>query len=273
MKLETNKIVDYVLKKFEIDISIYDDKYIKKILEDNMEKIGLETLDDLIIYIDRSEENFYNFYSSFLNNYSIFFRDEMAFAVLYNKILPQIIHSIKNDEELRIWSVGCSNGQEAYSLAIICDELKSKFNLEFNYRIIATDISITDLEKAKRGIYKASDMQNTKYKYMISYFDNISDEYHVKNQIKKNVYFSEYDIVTCKNKYPPESIYGNFDIVICNNLLIYYNDEIKKEIVQKLISAVKVDGYLVTSEAEIDYVSRITKEEMISCQTSVLIKT
>ncbi len=91
--------------------------------------------------------------------------------------------------------------------------------------------------------------------------------------IGQYLYFSEYNVVTSKSKYPPESIFGNFDLVICNNLLIYYNNKVKQDIVEKLLSSVRVDGYFITSEVEIDYVTRITKEETVLFQSPVLKKT
>jgi chemotaxis methyl-accepting protein methylase len=249
--------VNFVLNRFEIDISIFDNQYISKMIESSLDKLNIKTVDGLIDYLNSNGNHFLEFYNSFLNGYSVFFREDLTYSVLYSKVLPNLIDNLKSDEELRIWSVGCSKGQEPYSIAILCEELKLKHDLDFNYRIIATDISIVALDKAEKGIFNEIDIQNTKFKYLISYFDKVSDEYHIKNQIKKNVYFSEYNIVTSKSKYPPESIFGNFDIVICNNLLIYYRNEVKHDIVEKLFSSVRVDGYFITSEAEIDYVTSV----------------
>jgi chemotaxis methyl-accepting protein methylase len=273
MNLTSRKLVNFVLNRFEIDISIFDDQYISKMIESSLDKFNIKTVDGLIDYLNANGNHFLEFYNLFLNGYSFFFREDLTYSILYSKVLPKLADNLKSDEELRIWSVGCSKGQEPYSIAILCEELKLKHDLDFNYRIIATDISKAALDKAEKGIYNISDMQNTKYKHLISYFNKVSDEYHIKKQIKKNVYFSEYNVVTSKSKYPPESIFGNFDIVICNNLMIYYNNEVKHDIVERLFSSVRVEGYFITSEAEIDYVTRITKEEKALCQSPVLQKT
>lgn len=272
MNSNSKKLVNFILNRFEIDISIFDEQYILKMIESSLGKYNIETVDGLIAYFNVNENCFMAFYNSFLNGYSLFFREEFTYAILYSKVLPKLIDNLKSGEELRIWSVGCSKGQEPYSIAILCEALKQRYKVDFKYRIFATDISISALNKAEKGIYSISDMQNTKYKYLISYFNKVSDEYHIKKEIKKNVYFSEYNVVTSKSKYPPASIFGNLDIVICNNLLIYYNNEVKKDIIEKLFSSVKIDGYFITSESEIDYVTGIIKEETVLCQSSVFKK-
>jgi len=272
MNLATRKLVSFVLNRYNIDISIFDEHYILKMIESSLDKLNIKTIDEFIDYLDSKKDRFIEFYNSFLNGYSLFFREDLTYSILYSIVLPQLIDKLKSDEELRIWSVGCSKGQEPYSIAILCEELKLKHALDFNYRIFATDISKSALTKAEKGIYTISDMLNTKYKHLNAYFNRVSDEYHIKNEIKRNVYFSEYDVVTNKSKYPPESIFGNLDIVICNNVLIYYNNEVKQDIVEKLFSSVRIGGYFITSEAEIDYVARITKAETVLYQSPILKK-
>jgi chemotaxis methyl-accepting protein methylase len=186
--------------------------------------------------------------------------------------LPQLIDGIQSDQTLRIWSVGCSKGQEPYSIAILCEELKLKHALDFKYQIFATDISESSLYKAQKGIYKIRDISNMKYKYLKTYFTQRSDEYYVKDEIKKHVYFYEHNIVTSKSEFLPDSISGKLDIVICNNLLIYYNNEVKQDIVEELFMSIRKGGYFVTSESEIDYVSRITKVKPMLNQSAILKK-
>lgn len=272
MNLASRKLVSFVLNRYDIDISIFDDKYVLKMIESSLDKLKIKTVAGFVDYLNLNTDHFLEFYNSFLNGYSLFFREDLTYSILYSIVLPQLIDNLKSDEELRIWSVGCSKGQEPYSIAILCEELKLKHTYDFNYRIFATDISKSALYKAEKGIYSINDMLNIKYRHLISYFTKVSDEYHIKNEIKKNVYFSEYNVVTSKNKYPSDIIFGNLDIVICNNLLIYYNDEVKQDIVEKLFSSVRVDGYFITSEVEKDYVARITKAESLLYQSPILKK-
>lgn len=272
MNLASKKLVSFVLNRYEIDISIFDDQYILKTIESSLNKFNIETIDGFIEFLNSKEDRFLEFYNSFLNGYSLFFREDLTYSLLYSIVLPELIDNLKNDEELRIWSVGCSKGQEPYSIAILCEALKLKFAHNFNYRIFATDVSKSALYKAEAGVYSIGDLINTKYKYLNMYFTKISDAYHINNEIKKHVYFSEYNVVTSKSKYPPESIFGNLDIVICNNLLIYYNNEVKEDIVEKLFSSVRLDGYFITSETEIEYAAGITKAKSALYPSSILKK-
>ncbi len=132
-----------------------------------MGKFNIKTVDGFIDDLNSNDNHFIEFYNSFLNGYSFFFREDLTYSILSSQVLPTLIDHLKSDEELRIWSVGCSKGQEPYSIAILCEELKLKYDSDFKYRIIATDISQSSLDKAQKGIYTTSDMLNTKYKQLI----------------------------------------------------------------------------------------------------------
>ncbi len=271
LDIEIDKLNNYILNQYNIDISIFDKSYVKKMIQSNMNENSLLLFDEFISFLSVFD-NFTKFHYSFLNGYSLFFREDLTYSILYSKILPLLISNLSNNEELRIWSVGCSKGQEPYSIAMLCEEIKQKFDLKFKYRIISTDVSKSSLEYARKGIYCKRDLSNIKLGFIDKFFNETKNSYEVIDSIKRNVHFSEYNVVTSKSKYPAESIYGNFDILMCSNLLIYYNEKVQQDIVEKLYSAVKLDGYFITSETEIEYVKKIINEVSDVFQSPILKK-
>ena len=151
---------------------------------------------------------------------------------------------------LRVWSAGCSTGQEAYSIAMMLENELEKGRKAFRYRIIATDISESALELANKGVYREEAIQNIRARDINRFFERDIENYTVCERLKRNVSFSRYDLLDPFSANPQESIFGNFDLVICSNVLFYFEKEHQRFILGKLVNALVGNGYLITGEAE-----------------------
>ncbi len=170
-------------------------------------------------------------------NVSEFFRDLPHFKLLREKILPPML---QRNLTLNIWSAGCSNGAEVYSVAIILNRL-SPYR---THRILATDIDSKIISHAVAGgPYKASDIRNVPKDWVDKYFKVNNDTYWVKEDIRKKVTFKEHDLT----RDPFES---NFDLIICRNVVIYFSEEIKKNLRKKFFEALKPNGILFIGATE-----------------------
>jgi len=152
--------------------------------------------------------------------------------------------------EIRVWSTACAKGQEPYSVAILFEELKVKLGTTIPYRIFGTDISEYALTLAHKGVYDFNDVEKVKLKDVEHYFTKIDNAYLLKDTVKKHVHFSKLDLVDEKSLHPIDGIYGGFDIIFCCNVLIYYQPKQQKIIIDKLIGALAVNGFLIIGEAE-----------------------
>jgi chemotaxis protein methyltransferase CheR len=170
-------------------------------------------------------------------NVSEFFRDLPHFRMLQEKILPPML---QHNLTLNIWSAGCSNGAEVYSVAIILNRL-SPYR---THRILATDIDSNILNQAiEGGPYKDSEIRNVPKDQVDKYFDAVNDAFWIKNDIRKKVIFKEHDL-TC------DPFENNFDLIICRNVVIYFSDEIKKMLRRKFPDALKINGILFIGATE-----------------------
>jgi chemotaxis methyl-accepting protein methylase len=167
-----------------------------------------------------------------------------------NSHTPSPTHSRTRKRELRIWSAACAAGQEAYSLAILLEELKSDYGNRFSYRIFATDQDESQVNAARNGQYHAVALNNLSLKRVGQWFTRKGETYTVKAELKKNMDFSVFDLFSENLSSPPGSIFGDFDLVFCANLLFYYKKEYRKIILEKTGKSLAAGGFLVLGEVE-----------------------
>jgi chemotaxis protein methyltransferase CheR len=163
-----------------------------------------------------------------------------------------------HNRELRIWSAACAAGQEAYSIAILCDEISKKQKSDVHFRIFATDKSETELQKAQEGVYAADAMKKVTLERFKKYFSSKGEMYAVNSQIRNYIDFSTFDLLGEESLCPPTSIFGGFDIVICANLLFYYKPEFQKHILDKADNCLAKKGWLIVGDAEKEIAENFT---------------
>jgi chemotaxis methyl-accepting protein methylase len=184
--------------------------------------------------------------------YSEFFRSPLTFALLEQWVLPGLAaaRGTRRPQELRVWSAGCAAGQEAWSIAILLEELAAARAEAFSFRVIATDISKPALALAREGVYNRGAMRNVALKHIGRYFVVEDGNYTVVPALRARVDFSTYDLLDERSVCPPESLYGDFDLILCCNVLLYYQPKARQVILDKLGRALSPGGYCATGETE-----------------------
>jgi chemotaxis protein methyltransferase CheR len=179
-----------------------------------------------------------------------FFRQKKSFEVLKEHILPQLIRSRRGSgQHLRIWSVGCSTGEEAYSLAILFSKLIPD-RKDWNIRILATDINPRFLKKASEGVYSEWSFRDTPQWVKERYFKKRDDSlFEIISPIKEMVTFSYHNLA--EDTYPSILNSTNaMDIIFCRNVLMYFAPERAKQVIDKLYHSLVDDGWLIVSPSE-----------------------
>lgn len=252
MEHEPREIVTFMALAHGRDLSIYDESYLAQALEKRRLAAGCKSVAEYRGLLSGCEEAEV-FYHSLNIAYSEFFRSPLVFALLEQQILPGLV--LKKDtagkrSEIRIWSAACAAGQEAYSCAMLIEELSATRDSAAPYRIFASDLSEAELETARRGVYHEAAVQNVRLKQIHNFFTRQGDHYTVRAALREHIEFSCYDLLDRESVCPPASIFGDFDIIFCSNLLFYYRDEIQRVILDKMRQSLAPGGYLVTGEAE-----------------------
>ena len=254
------------------DISVFESSFLINTLNKRKAELNLKDTVEFFNLLKSDSEESKAFFQSLSIKYSDFFRESIAFSMLEKYVLPKVISQIRKGQEIRIWSVGCAYGQEPYSLAMLLSDLVESEKKEVRYRIFATDISEQAVNRGTMGIFNHDAVRNVKLYQLEKYFIKQENAYAVIPQIKNNINFSYYDILDKTTNYPPETIYGDFNIIMCCNLLIYYNQENKKKIIEKLRKALLPGGYLITGDVVKKCVEDMTKQKAVNASGPVFFK-
>jgi chemotaxis protein methyltransferase CheR len=178
-------------------------------------------------------------------NETSFFRDYEPFEVMKTTLLPEVIGKRSKEKRLTIWSAATSTGQEPYS---ICMMLRDNFPqlTGWDIKIIGTDINRAVLHKAQQGIYSHFEInRGLPATSLIKHFDKKDKEWQIKPEIRKMVEFSELNLI---KPFPPTL--PRFDFIFLRNVLIYFDKETKRSILEKVRGVLKNDGYLFLGASE-----------------------
>lgn len=256
-------------EKRGFDFSGYRKPMLERRFKKRLFATSKENYTDYYNYLLENEDELDNIIDVLTISVSHFFRNPLAFEVLQDYIFPKIILDKKatTNNNIRVWSAGCSEGQEPYSLSIALDEYLKKEKLNYEQVVFATDIDKLALTKAAEGIYKENNVLNVKHGTLKNYFIEENNSFKISDDIRNNVKFSIFDLTNETKSYPTDSIYGGFDIVSCRNVLIYFNFNIQKIIIEKLYNSLNPGGFLLLGESESvseKFKSKFVKETNLS---------
>ncbi len=235
------QIADILLKGQQFNLDGYKDLCIKRRIAARIRAINCY---DTATYTELLQ-NDTNEQTQLLATLSIhvsqFFRNPTLFNVLENRILPELLQSSRDNlGKIRIWSVGCANGEEPYSVALLCHKQHRKGD---SLAIIGTDLSPKALTRAKRGLFPAERTNGVPSEMLQKFFSPQEQHYQLDDQIRKRVQFFRHDILTDKPFY-------RADLILCRNLLIYFSREQQRQVLEELAAALLPGGYLVLGRAE-----------------------
>lgn len=194
---------------------------------------------------DTTGEAAVSFINKITTNHTYFMREPEHFYYFRNKVLPYLTAEVTN-KDLRIWSAGCSSGEEPYTLAMITDEYFGSDKKNWDSKILATDISLKALEEAKRGIYSNRDIVPIPANWKLNYFINDTAETSsIVDKIKAEVLFRQFNLMSQNFSFKKK-----FHVIFCRNVMIYFNNETKYELVNKFYDITEKGGYLFIGHAE-----------------------
>jgi len=177
-------------------------------------------------------------------NETFFFRDKIPFEHFRNAIMPEILQARAGRKSIRIWCAAGSTGQEPYSLAMCLKEMGATL-AGFRVEILATDLSQEVLEKSKAGIYSQFEVQRgLPIQLLVKYFKQIGELWQINPDIRAMVSHRQLNLLH------DFSQLGVFDVIFCRNVLIYFDQDTKINIFNRLAKAIEADGFLALGAAE-----------------------
>jgi chemotaxis protein methyltransferase CheR len=177
-------------------------------------------------------------------NETFFFRDKVPFEHFKETIMPALLEARKHRRAVRIWCAASSTGQEPYSLAMILKEMGASLN-GWRTEIVATDLSQEVLEKSKAGIFSQFEVQRgLPIQLLVKHFTQINETWQLSPDIRAMVQFRQLNLLH------DFSHLGTFDIIFCRNVLIYFDQDTKVNVFNRLTKVIEPDGFLVLGAAE-----------------------
>jgi chemotaxis protein methyltransferase CheR len=207
---------------------------------------GIATLDELItIHVMGREPSLsQQVVEALLNNETYFFRDRAPFDLLARYALPELHVRRQKNRRIRIWSAGCSTGQEVYSLAMLFAEEPEKW-VGWTIDILGTDVSNACIDRARSGSYTQFEVQRgLGINQMIKWFEECPDGWRAIESLRKPVRYQVHNLLE------PAPHPGGFDIVLCRNVLLYLSPDKKALAFERLAGAMAEDGWLMLGAGE-----------------------
>ena len=245
---EFQRMVSYMHTNYGINLSAKR-VLIQGRLSNMLRERGFKSYDEYLdaVIADTSGAEVTMILNKLTTNHTFFMREPEHYTFLRDEILPYLTANAKT-RELRIWSAGCSSGEECYTTAMLLHEYFGAEKSKWDTRILATDISNNVMDKAKRGIYHADGMKGLSPEWKAKYFKKIDDErYEISQTIKNEIIFKPFNLM---DPMPDKYKARPFDLIFCRNVMIYFDQPTKNALVNRFYDVVKPGGYFYIGHAE-----------------------
>ena len=227
-----------------IDFSVYKPATVMRRIERRIAINKLVGIDEYLEMLLDSTEELDQLYRDLLIGVTQFFRDPLAFKFLSSNVIPQILEKkVGSTEPIRIWSAGCSTGEEAYSIAIAFHEaLKDDPNPPI-IKLFATDVDQRALQHASSGVYPAEAFQAVPEEILARYFNKCPEGFEITSEIRKSIVFAPHDLTN-------DAPFTKLDLVTCRNLLIYFQPIVQKKVFSLFHFALQTGAYMFLGSSE-----------------------
>jgi chemotaxis protein methyltransferase CheR len=178
-------------------------------------------------------------------NETYFFREDYQFECLVESILPEIVARKKHDGPIRIWTIPSSSGEEAYTIAMCLLERWAAID-QWDVEILSSDIDTNILVQARAGLYSARSVQHVPENYLGKYFRRTAKGFQLDDTLRNAVEFSRVNLQDPAEVRP----YRNFDVIFCRNLLIYFDDQSRKQAAETFFDALRPGGFMLLGHSE-----------------------
>lgn len=221
-----------------IDLSSYKERQMKRRIDALIAKSKVASYEEYIHLLRTDKEKMDEFVAYLTINVSEFYRNPDQWELMENEMLPYLFEKFGKD--IKIWSAACSTGDEPYTIVM----LLSKYLPMEKIRVIATDIDLQVIAKAKTGLYDEKSLKGLPQEYINKFFTKIgSRSYQISDDVKKRVDFRQHNLL--KDNYPADC-----NLIVCRNVMIYFTEEAKREIYKKFNDSLKTDGLFFVGSTE-----------------------
>lgn len=236
------RIFALLREQCKVDFTYYKPSTVNRRIERRMSINQTENLNEYVRLLEHRPQETTTLYRELLIGVTNFFRERDAFEFIKKQVFPTLFQG-KENQEIRFWVAGCSTGEEAYSLAILCKDYMNQVGKKYNIKIFATDIDQEAIMRAGNGIYPESITADLPPGYLSTYFTRKEDHFQISHTLREMVVFAPHNII----KDPP---FTNIDLISCRNLLIYLQPVLQKKVLELFNYSLNSNGILFLGSSE-----------------------
>jgi len=240
------RILDLLAHQHKTNFSQYRESSLIRRLEQRLKQIGESSPDNYYRRLQTDREEINKLYHELLIGTTSFFREPKAFDDLYTILSGYLATGA---ESLKIWSAGCSTGEEAYSIALVVDRLIGELKRPVKVIIYATDLDLRALDKARKGIYTRQALEAIPEQYYPKSIERVGKLYDLGSAVKSSILFSHHNLLTSR---PLKEL----DLIVCRNLLIYFKANIQDSLITQFHDMLNPGGLLMLGRSESTGTSR-----------------
>ncbi len=240
---ELQRVLELLRKATGVDLAHYKHSTLYRRIHRRIVLHKLENLRQYLRFLEDDPKELDALYQDVLINVTSFFRNAEAFEVLKRRIFPRLAEGRSRHEPVRIWTLGCSTGEEAYSLAIAFVEHAELAGRAIPVQVFATDVNGASIEKARAGLYSKNITQDVSPERLRRFFVEEDGSYRISKEIRDRCVFAQHDVLAA----PP---FSHIDLACCRNLLIYLDSAAQQKLLPTLHYALKPHGFLWLGSSE-----------------------
>jgi len=230
-------------------------------LKEKLREKGVDSVKTYLAEITKDQGELKGFLDSITTNLTRFFRNQAQFDALEKFVIPELLNIIKSrgDNTIRIWSAGCSTGEEPYTIAMLLSDVLPP---PWKFEIVASDLSLKCLMIAKEGFYSDNKIEGIPDNYLKKYFSKVEGGYQVNKDIISKIRFDYHNLNN-------DAGLRNMDIVFCRNVIIYFDDAMQNAVINRFFSSMSPKSFLFIGHSE-SLFGMDTKFEFIKTQWATL---
>lgn len=243
---EFNLIKEMVYNEFGIALTEKKKTLIESRFSNTLNQRDIHSFSEYfeVLKKDNTGTEMMEFVNRITTNHTFFFREQRHFDFMRKVVIPQMIERESKTRDLRIWSAGCSSGEEAYSIAMLLDDYFGEKKYLWDTQILATDISTKVLTQAMEGRYTIDQTNQLSKQFSNKYLRRDHHYCYVNDRIKREIIFRKFNLTS------PFHFKKPFHLIFCRNVMIYFDQESKRQLLEKFYNALVPGGYLFIGHSE-----------------------
>ncbi|MGD6751553.1 CheR family methyltransferase [Streptomyces sp. BH105] len=240
---ELEELLGFLRDARGFDFTGYKRSSLGRRIRKRMGDVGIDSYADYRDQLETNADEFSALFNTILINVTSIFRDAEAWTYLQREVIPEVLAEHGAEDEIRVWSAGCSSGEEAYSLAIMFAEALGIEETLNRVKIYGTDVDDEALRDARSGLYPAKALEPLSDVLREKYFEQNGARYSFRPDLRRRVIFGRHDITR-------DAPISRLDLLVCRNALMYFNVEAQTQIIDRFHFALRESGFLFLGKAE-----------------------